>query len=116
MHRIYHITSQSQQETARKLGWYEPDDFSVEGFIHCSFAHQIESVANRFFQGHTDLVVLEIDPKQLNCDVVSENLEGGSEQFPHIYGRLPYTAIGALHTLRESSDGTLALPKSIRTD
>jgi len=37
--------------------------------------------------------VFEIDPARLPCRVVEENLEGGEEIFPHIYGRLPMSAV-----------------------
>lgn len=113
MNKIYHITRQPQHISAQKIGHYEPIDFADEGFIHCSFLHQIEPVANRLFQGQTDLVILEIDPQQLDCDVVTENLEGGSEKFPHIYGSLPYHAVLAIHLFPNSADGGFNLPESI---
>ncbi len=37
------------------------------------------AVANRIFRGRPDLVLLEIDPAELDCTVVDENLEGGSD-------------------------------------
>ena len=39
------------------------------------------------------LVVLVIDTDLLNAPVVVENLDGGDEGFPHIYGPLPTTAV-----------------------
>ena len=75
---------------------YEPAAFGREGFIHCSYAHQVAGVANRIFKGRQDLVLLEIDPARLDCTVVDENLEGGSELFPHIYGRLQMSAVIAV--------------------
>src|SRR5215475_596628 len=90
---IYHITSAAAARKAERSGEYVPEAFAVEGFIHCSYAHQVESVMKRIFQGRSDLVVLEIDPARLPCQVVDENLEGGTELFPHIYGRLPMSAV-----------------------
>ena len=90
---IYHITSAGEARAAGESGEYAPEAFALEGFIHCSYAHQLPSVANARFKGRTGLVLLEIDPAQLNCKVVDENLEGGTELFPHIYGRLPMSAV-----------------------
>jgi uncharacterized protein (DUF952 family) len=90
---IYHITSATQAGEARKSGQYIPEGFAREGFIHCSYRHQVAGVVHRLFQGRTDLVLLEIDPSKLNCAVIDENLEGGSELFPHIYGHLPMSAV-----------------------
>jgi uncharacterized protein (DUF952 family) len=90
---IYHITSEREAHDARVSGEYQPQGFDAEGFIHCSYAHQVAGVIQRRFQGRSDLVLLEIDPGRLTCKVVDENLEGGTELFPHIYGRLPMSAV-----------------------
>jgi len=91
--RIYHITSEREATEAQVSGEYTPLDFPREGFIHCSYAHQVDGVLKRRFQGRSGLVLLEIDPGQLTCKVIDENLEGGTELFPHIYGRLPMSAV-----------------------
>src|SRR5215212_8276237 len=91
--RIYHITSQKEALKAAEIGEYTPAAFDREGFIHCSYAHQVPATLNRIFRGRADLVVLEIDPEKLGCEVVVENLEGGAELFPHIYGRLRMSAV-----------------------
>jgi uncharacterized protein (DUF952 family) len=96
---IYHIASEHEVEHARRTGEYEPLAFAAEGFIHCSYAHQVEGVLHRIFPGRTDLVVFEIDPAKLPCKVVDENLEGGSELFPHIYCRLPMSAVTRIQKL-----------------
>jgi uncharacterized protein (DUF952 family) len=90
---IYHITSAVQAAAARESGQYIPEGFAREGFIHCSYRHQISGVVSRLFQGRTGLVLLEIDPSKLDCAVINENLEGGSELFPHIYSHLPMSAV-----------------------
>jgi uncharacterized protein (DUF952 family) len=94
---LFHITSALEAERARQLGEYAPQAFSREGFIHCSYGEQVIQVANRLFGGRADLVLLEIDPQRLSCPVVDENLEGGMELFPHIYGPVPMTAVVAVH-------------------
>jgi len=91
--RLYHITSREEARKAAEAGEYTPAAFDREGFIHCSYAHQVPATLNRIFRGRTDLVVLEIDPEKLGCEVVNENLEGGAELFPHVYGRLRMAAV-----------------------
>jgi uncharacterized protein (DUF952 family) len=99
MKTIYHITSAVAAKEARKSGEYVPDRFAEEGYIHCSYSHQIQGVLDRIFKGRTNLVVLEIDPALLGCRVVDENLEGGTELFPHVYGRLPMSAVLSIREL-----------------
>ncbi len=94
---IFHITSAGEAEAAKSSGTYVPRTFDIEGFVHCSYKHQLDGVAARFFRGRTDLVVLEIDRNRLTCDVRDENLEGGAELFPHVYGKVPLEAVVAIH-------------------
>src|SRR5579871_436702 len=90
---LYHITSESEADQAALVGEYVPKTFDNEGFIHCSYRHQVPGTLERIFKGRTDLVVFEIDPAKLSCRVIDENLEGGAELFPHVYGPLPMSAV-----------------------
>jgi uncharacterized protein (DUF952 family) len=108
---IFHITSETELGEARRSGAYTPKAFAADGFIHCSHSWQVAAVANRLFRGRAGLVLLEIDPARLTCRVVEENLEGGSERFPHIYGALPFEAIAAVHQLPCGADGEFAWPR-----
>jgi len=65
--------------------------------VHCSYRHQLAAVADRLFRGRTDLVMLQIDPSRLTTPVIHENLEGGTELFPHIYGPIPMAAVVEIH-------------------
>ena len=95
--RLFHITTRDEFEAARASGEdYRPAAFAREGFIHCSYGHQVEATAARHFAGRTGLVLLEIDREALACAVVDENLSGGAELFPHLYGPLPIAAVTAV--------------------
>lgn len=107
---IFHLTSQDEWRQAIRKGEYKPGDFDHEGFIHCSYKHQLQSVANRLFRGQADLLVLVIDPSKLECQVVDENLEGGVERFPHIYGVLPINAVVDRMAFPCTPDGYFNLP------
>lgn len=64
-----------------------------EGFIHCSFAHQVEATLATFYADVDDVVVLRIDPTALGDLLVVEDLYGTGEPFPHLYGPLPMSAV-----------------------
>ena len=113
MQTLFHITSKAEQEIAESQGWYEPAAFPREQIIHCSFLHQIEGVGQRYYMGQTDLVLLEIDPSLLKCQVIEENLVSGEELFPHVYGRLPWKAVKKIHDFPLSPNGTFLLPSTI---
>jgi uncharacterized protein (DUF952 family) len=110
MSAIYHIASAAQVEQAARAGQYVPAAFATEGFIHCSHAHQVKGVAQAYFAGQRDLVLVEIDPSKLTCPVLDENLSGGSDLYPHIYGPLPMAAVISVRELPCGADGSLILP------
>jgi uncharacterized protein (DUF952 family) len=106
---IYHITSKKDWETAKNGGFYTADSLASEGFIHCSTATQVEVTANRFFNGKQDLVILEIDPQKVAAEIKFENLEGGREQFPHVYGKVPLEAIDRAIEIHPDSAGKFSI-------
>lgn len=114
MRTLYHITSAAEASDAEDAGVYEPRAFEAEGFIHCSYRHQICEVANRRFAGRAGLVLLEISRAKLSCAVIDENLEGGADLFPHVYGRLPMTAVTRLHPFPCGADGRFDLPDALK--
>jgi uncharacterized protein (DUF952 family) len=87
---------------------------SEEGFIHCSDPRQLEGVANRLFRGRSELVLLIIDPERLGGEVRWENLEGGDELFPHIYGAIEIAAVLDVRSFVPGSDGRFVLPPDLR--
>jgi uncharacterized protein (DUF952 family) len=58
-----------------------------EGFIHCSYAEQLEGTIGRFYADLPEIVVVTLDPERIDAAVKEE---GG---FPHVYGPLPLEAV-----------------------
>ena len=110
---IFHITSRAEADEARRAGTYVAASFHRDGFIHCSYALQLARVADANFLGRSDLVLLEIDRDRVGCAVVDENLEGGSDLFPHVYGPLPMSAVTAIINFPCRPDGTFELPSDV---
>ncbi len=90
---ILHITTPADWERAQRDGSYTADSLQTEGFIHCSEPQQVAWVVNRHFKGRTGLILLHIDRSRLDADVRYENLEGGEQLFPHVYGAIPVSAV-----------------------
>lgn len=107
---LFHITSEQQWRDAKSLGVYRPVSFDDEGFVHCSMREQVVSVANRFYAGRDDLVLLVIDEARLAADVIRENLEGGEELFPHVYGVIELSAVVKVFPFKPGQTGTFELP------
>ncbi|MEL6438599.1 MAG: DUF952 domain-containing protein [Cyanobacteria bacterium J06621_8] len=112
--RVWHITTLAEWQAAQAAGFYQSANFTQEGFIHCSYSHQLLTVANRFFHGQDGLVVLLIDSTKIERMLVNENLEGGVELFPHLYGVLPNNAVSKAITLSCNPDGSFNLPQELQ--
>jgi uncharacterized protein (DUF952 family) len=107
---LYHITDEGSWTRALTAGAYSPEAFPVDGFIHCSKAPQVLAVAQRFYAVRSDLVLLMIDADLVAPEIVFENLEGGTEQFPHIYGRLNIEAVVKVTAFSPDAAGEFHLP------
>ncbi|WP_082573107.1 MULTISPECIES: DUF952 domain-containing protein [unclassified Nocardioides] len=99
MATIFHLALASDWTAAQASGAYTTSTLgrtlAEEGFIHASRADQWTAVRERFYADVTEpLVLLQIDTDLLDVPVVEEPaVPGGSETFPHIYGRLPAAAV-----------------------
>ena len=103
MSNLYHITSKGAANKISGNGYYYSETFSQEGFIHCSYRDQLSGVAARYYADKNDLVVMEIDPDKLDCEILEENLTGATELFPHLYGPIPKVAITAIYDFSGST-------------
>jgi uncharacterized protein (DUF952 family) len=106
---IYHMTTEEKWAAVSGPNFI-PDDYIAEGFIHASFYHQLKQVADFIFHAHDKLLVLEIDPSVLTCEVKVENTMGGPDDFPHIYGHLPVEAVTKTFLISNSGEGFVIPP------
>ena len=93
---IFHIAHLSDWRKALEMGTYSADTLEIEGFIHCCFGNQVKTVGLQFFKNEEDLVLVEIDVSKLSSEVKEENLGGGQELFPHVYGPINLEAVVAV--------------------
>jgi uncharacterized protein (DUF952 family) len=105
---IFHITT--REAFAKDEATYAPELFSLEGFIHCSTVDQVVKVADARFRGKTGLVLLCVDSDKVKAEIRYENLEGGQDLFPHIYGELNTDAVVEIAEFAPGADGYFALP------
>jgi glutathione S-transferase len=94
---IYHIAYRSDWQQAQDDGEYAVSTrgrtLAEEGFIHASTAEQVTPVANMFYRGESDLVLLTIDPDRVAADIRWDLVPGSDQPFPHIYGPLNVDAV-----------------------
>jgi uncharacterized protein (DUF952 family) len=109
--RIYHLALAGEWSEATATG--RPYDRSTigrsladEGFIHCSFADQVQSVADGFYAGRSDVVLLTIEVEHLEAEVRVEAVPGVGA-FPHVFGPIPPAAVTSALPVPVGPDGRL---------
>lgn len=90
---VYHIVLANVWEKFRGVQ-YVAESLASEGFIHCSFADQIDAVLDRYYRDKEAVTILEIDNSKLTSRLVVEPSTNG-ERYPHIYGPINADAIVA---------------------
>jgi uncharacterized protein (DUF952 family) len=116
---ICHITKRDAWEAAQPQGEFRSPEFDEVGFIHCSTPEQVMLVANAFFRGQADLVMLVIDPAKLRSQVRWEpphstgRLPGfmHGSVYPHVYGPINLDSVTRVVPLVPSDSGMFRMPR-----
>ncbi|TCP55147.1 uncharacterized protein (DUF952 family) [Tamaricihabitans halophyticus] len=110
MGELLHIAERVEWEAARSVGEYRISTRGVgldeQGFIHLSLPEQVRGVAERFYADAEDLVLLVIDADRLTDPVRYEPpAPGVAEEFPHLYGPLPVSAVREVRPISRTASG-----------
>jgi uncharacterized protein (DUF952 family) len=100
---IIHICTQSSWQTALQEGSYRHPSLVTEGFIHCSRPEQVLQVANHYYPGARDLLLLWVNPRQLVVELRWDPV--GETVFPHLYGPLNLDAVEFVSPFPPDTDG-----------
>ena len=98
---ILHLLSREAWAEAQARGQLVAPSVATEGFAHCSTEHQMVDVANKYYSGANNMVLLSIDPTKLTSQLKFEppaHLDGTpalphEPMFPHIYGPINLDAV-----------------------
>lgn len=89
---IYHIVLPEVWETFKDQDFYYATSLQTEGFIHCSFADQINPVLGRYYKDAESVLILQLETDKLTSKLVEEP-STNNEIYPHIYGQINTDAI-----------------------
>ncbi|HUY99366.1 MAG TPA: GNAT family N-acetyltransferase [Thermomicrobiaceae bacterium] len=109
---VLHLTTRQAWERAAAGAPYRGDTLDREGFIHCSTPAQVVRVADAFYRGRPDLVLLCVDPARLSSELRWEAAPDG-QRFPHVYGPIDRAAVVAVVDLAPGPDGRFTLPDAV---
>ena len=84
---------------------YSAESLETEGFIHCSYAEQLDAVLQRYYSQAERVVILEIETEKLSSPL-REEPSTNNEIYPHIYGAIDRDAIiRTFEKKNETTDG-----------
>ena len=120
---ILHLLSRESWVEAQALGQLVAPSVATEGFAHCSTEHQMVDVANKYYSGATNMVLLNIDPMKLTSQLKFEppaHLDGSpalphEPLFPHIYGPINLDSVIEVIDFPCRSNGEFVAPPQLNT-
>jgi glutathione S-transferase len=94
---IFHLARRDDWDQAVRDGAYAVStrgrSLAEEGFIHMSTEEQVAGVAERYYAGLDDLVLLHVDETRLAALLQWDEVAGSPTPFPHVYGPLNPDAV-----------------------
>jgi len=108
---IYKICDTAAWQAAERAGEFTGAAVDLaDGYIHFSTADQVEETAAKHFAGQRDLVLVAVAADALGPAVKWEPSRGGA-LFPHLYGKLPLSAVRWTKPLPLGLNGRHVFPK-----
>ncbi len=107
---IYKICDRTSWEEACQIGVFAGAAVDLQdGYIHFSTASQVKLTAALHFGGRDELMLIAVDPASLGNTLKFEPSRGG-DLFPHLYGKLPLSAVVWSSSLLLGQDGRHIFP------
>ena len=120
---ILHLLSRENWAEAQANGQLVAPSVATEGFAHCSTEHQMVDVANKYYSGATNMVLLNVDPTKLTSQMKFEppaHLDGSpalphEPLFPHIFGPINLDAVSEVIDFPCNEQGYFTSPLQLNT-
>jgi uncharacterized protein (DUF952 family) len=102
---IFKIIATEEWRAAEAAGGFAGSGVDLaDGYIHFSTAGQAPETAAKWFAGRDGLTLVAVDPAALGAALRWESSRGGA-LFPHLYGRMPMSAVVWSRPLPLGPDG-----------
>jgi uncharacterized protein (DUF952 family)/N-acetylglutamate synthase-like GNAT family acetyltransferase len=120
---ILHLLSRDSWVEAQAHGQLIAPSVAIEGFAHCSTEHQMVDVANKYYRGTSNMVLLNVDPTKLTSELKFEppaHIDGSpalphESLFPHIYGPINLDAVIEVIDFPCDKQGEFIAPPQLNT-
>jgi len=109
---ILHILKEIEWNEYKDKKLYGEKHIKSDGFIHCSDVYTVQNVVWIFDNVCEPLVLLCIDTKKVHPEIKWEN--GGSTDYPHIYGLLNTDAVVNVLPFLRDKDNNFMLNQELQ--
>lgn len=110
---VYKIVPETLWRQAKGNGVFEGAGIDLQdGYIHLSTGPQAKETARLHFAGVAGLVLVAVNASMLGEALKYEPSRGG-DLFPHLYGKLPFSAVLWEMPLLIGADGVHAFPEKM---
>ena len=82
----------------------------ADGFLHFSTRPQLAETLRRYYAGQDGLMLVAVDSGKLGAALKWEHSSSRGEDFPHLYGALPRSAVIWAKPINRKPDGEFLLP------
>ncbi|MEJ0026121.1 MAG: DUF952 domain-containing protein [Rhizomicrobium sp.] len=82
----------------------------ADGFIHFSTASQLAETLRLYYAGVNDILLIAVDEAALGPALKWEHAPSRGEDFPHLFGPLPLTAVHWARPIGRDAQGTAVIP------
>jgi len=108
---IYKICTKDDWQNAQKKGLFKGAGIDLkDGFIHFSSFNQVKETAKLHFGGMENLLLLKIDPSNLN---IEWELSRNNKLFPHLYDVLPLDSVKSVFKLKLDQNSNHIFPSEL---
>jgi uncharacterized protein (DUF952 family) len=117
---IYKILTQGQWASLQAQEYFGGSaDDKRDGFIHLSSAGQLQGTLDKHYPtektGRADIILAAVDAAALGSALKYETSRGG-QAFPHLYARLPLSAVSDHWVLKCNSAKGYQVPDCLSLD
>ena len=83
----------------------------ADGFLHFSTHAQLPETLRRHYAGQGDLLLVAVAAENLGAALKWERAPSRGEDFPHLYGPLPKSAVSWVKQIVKDAQGGFIIPQ-----
>ena len=111
---IFKIAQTADWAAAERAGRFDGSAHDrSDGFIHFSTGPQLAETLRLYYAGQDGLLLIAVDDAQLGAALKWEHAPSRGEDFPHLYGALPLSAVMWSRPITRDAQGTALIPELV---